>query len=581
MCILFCMEMHAHSRSSVSLTCQSCKQEFTIEPDDFVFYEKMKVPPPTFCPECRMRRRMASTNERVLYKRKCDLSGRDIFSMYPADAPFPVYHPEMWYGDGWDPYQYGVDYDFSRPFFEQFLELQNRVPKMALVKQGQSVNSEYTHRAHDMKNSYMVFRMSGSVDSSYCYVGRNITDCVDCLSIWDCELCYECIDCNTSYNLRFSQESHDCRNASFLYACRNCSDCVGCVNLINQSHCIFNVKYSKEEYNQKLKELQLDTVSGIAKFQEQFEEFRKKFPHRSTHSLKSNDYSGNWIVNCQNVRNSFGCLNVKDGKYLVWIFDAEDCMDYFQWGNHSELIYESENCGISSSRLSFCTQCWMGAHDLTYCDSCPGAGNCFGCIGLKKGEYAILNKKYSKEEYEALVPKIVQHMNDMPYVDGRGMTYRFGEHFPESFSAFAYNETAAIDFFPLERDEALARRYRWKEKQKKTYATTIEGNDLPETIGEVTDDILKAVIACAEKDKEYSTGAYKITPDELTFYRKMNLPLPRVCFDVRHKRRLEKRPPLKIIDRNCAKCGIAVHTVYTEDFAPIIYCESCYQQEVS
>ena len=101
--------------------CQNCKKDFVIEPDDFGFYEKIKVPPPTFCPECRLLRRMIATNERVLYKRKCDLTGKDIFSMYDEKATFPVYETDAWYSDAWDPYSYGMDYDENRPFFDQFL----------------------------------------------------------------------------------------------------------------------------------------------------------------------------------------------------------------------------------------------------------------------------------------------------------------------------------------------------------------------------------------------------------------------------------------------------------------------------
>ncbi len=567
------------NRSEIK-SCQNCKKDFTIESDDFSFYEKIKVPPPTFCPECRAIRRMASSNERFLYKRKCDLTSKDIFSMYTSEAVFPVYHPEAWYGDDWDPYQYGVDYDFSKPFFEQFLALRNKVPKMALVRQGMSVNSEYTHRAHDMKNSYMVFRMSNSEDSMYSYVGKNIKSCVDCLSIWDSEFCYECIDCNNSYKLKFSQESHSCRDSSFLYACKNCSDCVGCVNLVNQSYTILNQKYSKEEYSQILENLKLDTRSGIEKFQKEFEEFRKKFPHRSTHSLKSDKFSGNWIVNSHNVKNSFGSLNVKDGKYLTWVFDAQDCMDYFQWGNNSELIYESENCGINCSRILFSTQCWISTHDLTYCDSCPGASNSFGCIGLKKGEYSILNKRYTKEEYEELLPKIINHMNEMPYIDSHGLVYKYGEHFPNELSTFAYNETAAIDFYPLTKEEAINLGFKWKDKEKNNYNTTLQSKDLADSISEVDDSILNEIIACADEDKEYSPGAFRITANELAFYQRMNLPLPKYSFNARHVRRLNKRPPLKLIERVCGKCNILVQTVYTKDFAPIVYCEKCYQAEV-
>ena len=71
--------------------CQNCKKDFIIEPDDFGFYEKIKVPPPTFCPECRFQRRMIFRNGRTLYRRQCDLCQKNIISIYSADASFPVY----------------------------------------------------------------------------------------------------------------------------------------------------------------------------------------------------------------------------------------------------------------------------------------------------------------------------------------------------------------------------------------------------------------------------------------------------------------------------------------------------------
>jgi len=500
--------------------------------------------------------------------------------MYPEDAPFPVYRTDEWYSDKWEAHQYGMDYDFSKPFFEQFRELQKKVPRMALVKQGESVNSEYTHRVTDMKNSYMVLRTTHSEDSLYTYVAKDIKNCSDCFAVSQCELCYECIDCDRCYKVRFSQESIECRDSFFLYACRNSSNCVGCVNLINQEYCIFNKKYTKEDYFKELKNLKLNTTEGIQKVTAEFEEFRKKFPQRSVTSIKSTNSSGNWLRNSENVKNSFWCHDVKDGKYLNFVFSAQDCMDYFQWGNKAELVYESENCGINVSRIYFCSLCWMGAHDLYYCDSCPGASFCFGCIGVKKGEYAILNKKYTKEEYEAILPKIMEHMKSVPYIDKMGLEYRFGEHFPDDLSTFAYNETAAIDFYPISKEEAINRGYTWRERENKNYTTTIQGDNLPETIAETSDAILKEVIGCAEKDKPYSAGVYRITNSELQFYQKMDLPLPRVCFDVRHVNRLQKRPPSKIINRTCSKCSKEVETVYDKSYAPILYCEQCYQAEV-
>jgi hypothetical protein len=75
------------------------------------------------------------------------------------------------------------------------------------------------------------------------------------------------------------------------------------------------------------------------------------------------------------------------------------------------------------------------------------------CSGLRNEEYMFLNKKYSKEEYEELVPKIIKHMNDMPYIDSKGRVYKYGEFFPSELSPFAYNETIAQEYFSKTKNE--------------------------------------------------------------------------------------------------------------------------------
>jgi len=560
--------------------CQNCKQDFVIEPEDFNFYEKIKVSPPTFCPECRRMRRFAQTNEIVLYKRKCDLTNKDIFSMYPPEASWPVYETDEWYSDKWDPYEYGIDFEESRPFLEQYFELLQKIPRMSLVRQGPAVNSPYTHRITDPKNSYMTFRSSYPEDCLYVYNGNFPKNCVDSSWVFNSDLCYECVNVENSYNIKFCQESKDCRDSFFLYACRNCSNCVGCVNLINGEYCIRNKKYTKEEYFKELEKLKLSSHSGIKDFEKEFEEFRKKFPLKAVAAVKSENVSGNWFTNCKNVHQSFDCIDVKDAKHLFMVFKVEDAMDYYEWGNKAEQVYEAVNCGLNIQRLYFCNQCWQGATDLYYCDTCPGARNCFGCVGLKKGEYSILNKRYSKEEYAILKEKIIKQMKEVPYVDKQGLKYYFGEFPPVEFSDFAYNETIANYHFPLSREEVLARGYKWRDIEKKNYETTIKPENLPDTISEVNDSILKEVIECEDKDNPESTGAFRITQNELNFYRKMDLPLPRACFNIRYWRRMNKRPRLKLIKRNCSKCSVEVDTVYSEEYAPILCCEKCYQQEV-
>ena len=107
--------------------CQNCKDEFIIELEDFNFYEKIKVPPPTFCPDCRTVRRLCWRNEMSLFKRKCDAPGHGetLISFIHPDEKLVVYDGKYWWGDEWNPLSCGKDYDFSKPFFTQWKELRD------------------------------------------------------------------------------------------------------------------------------------------------------------------------------------------------------------------------------------------------------------------------------------------------------------------------------------------------------------------------------------------------------------------------------------------------------------------------
>src|SRR5262249_29206009 len=155
----------------------------------------------------------------------------------------------------------------------------------------------------------------------------------------------------------------------------------------------------------------------------------------------------------------------------------------------------------------------------------------FGCFGIKHGEYSIFNKKYTPEAYEKLATKIIEHMQ---------RTGEYGEFFPTKFSPFGYNETTASEYFPLTKEQSLAKGWKWidEKNESATNAKKIPGASLPKNIKEVTDDILNDVIECQESGK-----LFKIQKMELAFYRKMKIPLPKVHPDVRHFRRLAERRP--------------------------------------
>src|SRR5262245_40764041 len=135
--------------------CQSCQAAFTIEPDDFSFYERIGVPAPTFCPVCRQRRRMMFRNFKTLYKRNSDKSQQPMISMYSPQSPHKVYTHEEWWSDEQNAKDHGRDFDFNRPFFEQFHELLLAVPRVNL-QQSQSEKCEYSNFVTNSKNCYVI-----------------------------------------------------------------------------------------------------------------------------------------------------------------------------------------------------------------------------------------------------------------------------------------------------------------------------------------------------------------------------------------------------------------------------------------
>ena len=260
------------------------------------------------------------------------------------------------------------------------------------------------------------------------------------------------------------------------------------------------------------------------------------------------------------------------------------------WGENTELAYECSSVGAECFNVKFGCRCYKGAQNCEYSIYCIGCSNIFGCSGLKNKQYCILNKQYSKEEYEKLVPKIIKLMSDMSYVDNKGRIYKYGEFFPTEFSPSCYNETTAQEYFPLNREQALAQGYKWKEKEERNYKIDLKPQELIDNIKDVKDDILNKVIECLHHNQKTHnfnceiscTEAFKITPEELQFYKRMNLPLPRLCPNCRHYKRLTQRNSIKLWHRKCMKegCNNEFETNYAPARKEIIYCERCYQNEV-
>ena len=576
------------SASSVRV-CQNCKKDFVIGPDDFYFYEKMKVPPPTFCPECRMQRRMSFLNDRNFYVRKCDKTGERCISLFPENSEVPVYSPKAWWADDWDAIFYGQDYDFNKPFFEQFKELMRRVPQFSMQSQYTTlINSEYTMMGNHDRNCFMVTNTQSSEDCVYTTFADHSNRCLDCYMCDSSELCFECINIRKCRRAIYSIDCNDCLNISFSRDLRGCHDCFGCFNLRNKSYCIFNEQYSKEEYSEKIKEYDIGSYRIVLELLDRFEKENLKYPKRFMEGVKNNNVSGDCLYESKNSFNSFDSVGLEDCKncqfcHLKTTYDSQDLTF---WGGNARFIYDCMGAGDNENMVKFSIDCWAQGSNIEYSYHIVAPNDdLFGCIGLKHKRYCILNKQYTKEEYEEMVPKIKQHMNDMPYVDKKGRVYKYGEFFPSELSFFGYNETLAYSYLPLSEEQAKEQGLNWRKIEFNKYEITKKSSDLTDNIKEVDDDILKEII-----EDEENQRSYKIAEPELQILRQLNVPLPRKHFNERHYERVSKRNPMKLWHRQCmcdksnhghaGKCSNEFETSYSPDRPEIVYCEQCYQQEV-
>ncbi len=593
--------------SGQAKTCQNCKKQFIIEPDDFQFYEKIQVPAPTWCPECRLIRRLAWRNERSLYRQTCAKCNKSIISVFPEDSGLVVYCRPCWWSDDWDGLSYSANYDPNKPFLTQLRDLMQRVPVMALYGIEHTLeNSPHTNMVSYVKNCYLVTYADGSENCAYCSFIDKCKDSLDNLMLFESELCYENVNCRKCYRTIFSVDCESCDNVSFSRNCVGCSDCIGCVNLRNKKYHIFNKPYSKEEYKKLAEDFAPNRSERIEAIKKKAHDFWENFPQKYMHERHNRDVSGDYIDSSKNTHDTFVGHGIEDCRFCSFISpgNVKDCYDYTHYGSGVEQVYDSLQVGDHAAQIFFSWFAVSSTQNVEYSMFVAGCENIFGSVGLKKKQFCILNKQYSKEEYEKLRGQIVKQMNERPYKDSLGREYRYGEFFPTEMSPFGYNATTAQEFFPITKEQAQKRGYRWKKQEKYEYGITIRAVDIPKSAKDTPESILFEVIECEHKGEcvEQCSTAFKINRSELDFYRQMKLPIPKLCPNCRHYTRFRFRNPMKLWRKKCACIGIEsrdgtyensikhfhnddpcpneFETSYAPDRPEIVYCEACYNTEV-
>ena len=345
-------------------------------------------------------------------------------------------------------------------------------------------------------------------------------------------------------------------------------DCIGCVGLRHKNYFIFNEQKSKDEYRKFLEKYSLNDEASVLYILGKKEELRKKMPARSVFGSHNTNVSGDHIYNANNIQNSF---DIKGGENSRYAYTSEKTIETHDVSFSPSIEYGYQCVTAIRSSNVFCTHLATESSFIYYCDVCYNCKNCFGCVGLRNKEYCILNKQYTKEEYEKLVPKIIENMK---------ASGDWGNFFPIWMSPFGYNESIANEYMPLEKADALTQDFKWRDDIPYTKGQeNCTYKDLPKNPENYNEkDLLDKILKCGVCDKNY-----RLIGREIAFYKRMKLVIPAKCFNCRHQARMNARNPRFLNEATCVYCGNKTLTTYPKDKHKIykIYCEDCYKREVN
>jgi len=302
---------------------------------------------------------------------------------------------------------------FSHPFFEKLKELRDRFPflpyNFRVYKGFQNDNSPYCAEIYLCADCHMCFTCGETARSAFCTHLTKSHKSVDCEAGYDLQLAYECTGFGRKcFGCAYCHSCQQCFNCYFCDSSFGLTDCFGCVELENKKFCIFNKQYSEEEYRQHIKELLKKSPEEIL---EKVKILRTQIP---TVDLPIS------YENPESQRIAYGFFNNRCDS-LLYSWDNEDCAYLTETQkckstidgdllSRIQLSAELVDCD-TVSYSSFLIDCCR-THNSYFCNFCNDCSNCFGCNGLDHKEYHILNKRYSKEDYERITAELLNEFKE-------------------------------------------------------------------------------------------------------------------------------------------------------------------------
>lgn len=408
-------------------------------------------------------------------------------------------------------------------FIQDFRDLYTKSPQCGSWTRG-SENCEYGDILTMSKDCYMCFNTGNSRNAYYCEDGRVLNDSVDCTFCENCELCYECTDCNNCYNANFCQDCNNGNDINFCYDVRRCKNCVGCVGLRDKQYCIFNEQYTKEKYEEALKNLNLSDEKTLEVIAKKTEDLKRKIPRMFTHQLDTQNCTGDYIYHSKNCFQCFDTRHTEDSGYIVQANLDKGTNDSYDCGpvpTALDLCYDAAYVDY----LFNCQHIYWGSQlkDCEYCVNCIEGDHLFGCNYMhhKTGKFYILNEEVDEDFYKKTTEEIRKILLENGIYTIHDLIYK----------------------------------------------------DLKQAKKHVDNKEPKRKCLICEND-------FELNPQEIKFYEEKKIVYPPYCFPCRMKQRSVLRNERKMYKNTCDSCKKTLITTYPTDTKYIVYCLDCWWKHI-
>lgn len=548
-------------------TCAMTGQKWNMSDEEIGWYKKFQVPPSAVAPQTRwMHHGLWYVGYQYWYQSHPETGKPIICTVHPATG-IKVLPDQEWFQKDFT--QMGREYDLSKSFFEQWRELQLSVPMSAQRNHVEPKNS-ISFVSQGDEDSYFV-GASKSKRTIYSHVATDTEDSCEVYQGFSIQNSYNVVHSHRIFNSKFVRECYDCLNSAFLFDCRNCEFCFGATNKRNKKYVWFNEQLSKEEWEKRMAEVDLgsrrvsdDYLSRFYRLIAEQGVWPENFNNQDV------DSTGEYLNKTTNVRASYFCAEGGVDEYFCnFSLGASRQNAFTGYPVFATDCYYS----ASISRGGNCKFCFLNiqSNQMEYSLLCYNCENCFGCIGLQRKQFCILNKQYTEEEYWKRVDVIKCAMMD------RG---EYGEFFPARFSPSYHGDSGGSYWFGatpsdlkgigvLEFDPesmgAIGQELADPSRTKNV-------SELPDHVAELGDEWIGVPLFDTAANRRFAM----IKP-EVEMYRRLNIAPPQKHFTSRIKDLWLQANQGAFEDAGCAKCGKSVRVAKNAGH-PIrkIYCKEDY-----